>query len=196
MSMTSREEILNSLGEDWQTIRNNWGWFLAMGIVLLVLGTLAIGVPYIVGLTAMVAFGILLAVGGVIELVSSFWARQWSGFFGHLLTGILYVIVGLLMIDHPLAAESGLTLMIAALLMITGLARVFLALFHRFHNRGWVLLSGFISFVLGVMIWREWPYSGLWVIGLFIGIEMIFNGWTWVMVALAVRTDRPPQTSV
>jgi uncharacterized membrane protein HdeD (DUF308 family) len=136
----------------------------------------------------MLTFGILLLVGAGVQVVTALWARKWRGFFLHLLTGILYLVAGVFLIENPVEAALGLTLMIAAYLMVGGIFRIVLALVDRFHSWGWVLLSGFISLCLGVSIWRQWPLSGLWVIGLFVGIEMLFSGLSWVMLGMTLRS--------
>lgn len=169
-------------------LRRNWGWLLAWGMALIVIGLLAIGFSFSATLGTVVAFGVLAMVGGAAEIVGGFWARQWGGLVLKLLAGVLYIVVGMLMLAHPIGAAAGLTLMIAAALMISGLLRIIVAVMHRFSGWPWVLLNGVITLVLGVMIWRQWPESALWVIGLFLGIDLVFSGWTWVMLALAVRS--------
>ena len=104
-----------------------------------------------------------------------------------MLAGILYVVVGLLMTEHPTATAAGLTLMVAASLLVGGSLRIAISVVDRFHGWIWSLCSGIITLLLGVLIWRQWPASGLWVIGLFVGIELMINGWTWVMLALALK---------
>jgi uncharacterized membrane protein HdeD (DUF308 family) len=131
--------------------------------------------------------------GGGVEIAAAFWARRWSGFFLNLLFGILYLILSMLMIEHPGVAADALTLMLAASFLVGGLLRIVVSLTHRFSNWGWVLLNGVITFLLGFMIWRRWPNESEWIIGVFVGIELIFTGWSWVMLALAVRTI-PQQT--
>jgi uncharacterized membrane protein HdeD (DUF308 family) len=91
------------------------------------------------------------------------------------------------MVTNPARAAVTLTLLIAIILIIAGLFRLFVAFSTPLHHRGWLILNGAISIILGVMIWDAWPVSGLWVIGLFIGIDMIFDGWTEIMLALSVR---------
>ncbi|HJS08311.1 MAG TPA: HdeD family acid-resistance protein [Pirellulales bacterium] len=169
-------------------LRRNWGWLLAWGVALIVIGLFAIGFSFSATLGTVVAFGTLAMVGGVAEIVGSFWAKQWGGLVLKLLAGVLYIVVGMLMLAHPIGAAAGLTLMIAAALMVSGLLRVIVAVLHRFSGWPWVVLNGVITLVLGVMIWRQWPESALWVIGLFLGIDLVFSGWTWVMLALAVRS--------
>jgi uncharacterized membrane protein HdeD (DUF308 family) len=170
-----------------QELRKNWGWFLVLGIALLVLGTIALGASVAMTIVSVLLFGWLLIVGGVLEAVHAFWRRKWSGFFIDLLTGILYVVVGFMLVANPAASAVALTLIIALFLMFGGIFRILVALSVRFHNWGWLLLHGAINLLLGILIWQQWPLSGLWVIGLFIGIDMIFNGWSLVMLGLAAK---------
>ena len=166
---------------------SEWWWFLLLGIVLIILGALAIGVPVMVSVVAVTLFGILLLVGGVAQIIGSFWEGEWRGLMLHLLMGILYAVVGGLLIGNPLEGLAVLTLMLAALLIVGCLFRVIVAMKMQFHVWGWVLLSGIISIFLGVLIWADWPVISLKVIGLFLGIEMIFNGWSWTMLGLDIR---------
>ena len=168
-------------------IRHNWGWFLALGIVLILLGVVAVSSEWIATLVSVLVFGWLLILAGAFEVCSAFWARQWSGFFFHLLTGALYVIVGLLMVNRPLAVAIRLTLLLLLLFVIGGVFHIVTALILRFPNWGWAAFDGLVSVILGLLIWRAWPSSALWVIGTFIGIGLIFRGWAWVMFALGAR---------
>jgi uncharacterized membrane protein HdeD (DUF308 family) len=171
-----------------QELRKNWGWFLALGIILVVLGMIALGASVAMTLAGVFFFGWLLIVGGVLEAVHAFWREKgWGGFFIDLLTGILYVVVGFLLVANPAASALALTLLIAFFLMFGGLFRIVVAVAVRFHNWVWLLLHGVVNLLLGLLIWRQWPLSGLWVIGLFIGIDLLFNGWSLVMLGLAAR---------
>lgn len=124
---------------------------------------------------------------GISEIVNSFWAGRWSGMLMHLLIGILYVVVGFLIIDQPAEAAINITLVIAVFLIISGIFRMVFAVSERFTGWGWVLLNGAVTLMMGMLIYKQWPASGLWVIGLFIGIDLIFNGWSWIMLAITVR---------
>ena len=169
-------------------LRRNWGWFLALGIVLIVLGTIAIGSAFLMTIASVFFFGWLLIIGGVLEAIHAFWREKgWGGFFLDLLTGILYVVAGWMMVTNPKESALLLTLIIAMFLVFEGVFRIVAALTARYPHWGWVLFNGAISLLLGISIWRQWPYSGLWVIGLFIGIEMLLNGWSLVMLSLAGR---------
>jgi uncharacterized membrane protein HdeD (DUF308 family) len=169
-----------------------WRWFMALGIGLVVLGLIAVGSTYVVGLLTVVMFGLLLLAGGVAQIVSAFWAGRWSGFMLHLLIGIFYVVTGMLVVDAPENALEALTLLLAAVFIVSGIFRIVSALSVQFHDWGWVVLNGAVDLLLGILIYRNWPASGEWVIGLFIGIEMIFNGWFWIMVGSGLRKLCPP----
>jgi uncharacterized membrane protein HdeD (DUF308 family) len=155
----------------------------------MILGVVAIGSSFIATLATVLVFGILLLLGGLFQVVTSCWGRSWRGFFLHLLAGVLYLIVGVFMIDNPVETAVGLTLLVAAGLLVGGILRIVLSLVERFDGWGWALLNGVVSLILGAAIWRQWPLSGLWIIGLFVGIEMLFSGLSWVMLGLALRTS-------
>jgi uncharacterized membrane protein HdeD (DUF308 family) len=104
------------------------------------------------------------------------------------LTGVLYLIAGIFLINNPVGAALGLTLLVAVCLLTGGAVRIVLSLLERFDGWGWVVMNGIVSVLLGAAIWRQWPLSGLWALGLFVGIEMLFSGLSWVMLALAVRS--------
>lgn len=170
-----------------EAVRRNWGWFVALGVAEIILGMIAVGSSVAATLVSVIFFGWLLIVGGALSVGHAFWEKQWSGFFLDLVTGILYVVVGFMMVGNPEAAAISLTLLIALFLFIGGIFRIVAALTGHFQHSAWVLLNGVITLALGIMIWRQWPFSGLWVIGLFIGIDMIFYGWSSVMVGLVAK---------
>jgi uncharacterized membrane protein HdeD (DUF308 family) len=137
---------------------------------------------------SMLLLGWLLIGGGVLEAVHAFGCKRWGGFFIDLLTGLLYVVVGFMILANPGVTAVALTLVIALFLMFGGVFRIVVSLFVRFHHWGWVLLHGVVSLLLGIGVWRQWPLSGLWVIGLFVGIEMILSGWSLVMLGIAAKS--------
>jgi uncharacterized membrane protein HdeD (DUF308 family) len=113
--------------------------------------------------------------------------RNWRGFALHLLAAGLYLLTGLFMLEDPERAAAVLTLLIAAGFLVGGLLRTIFSLVERFHGWPWVVLHGVVDLVLGIIILSGWPGSSLWVIGLFLGIDLIFHGWSWVALGLAVR---------
>ena len=172
-----------------RSLRQHWVWFLVLGIALVVLGTIAIGWACITTITiaATWLFGFVLLGGGIGEVIHSFSVGRWSGTLVHLLIGLLYAVVGFMMISDPADSAITLTKIIAIFMIVGGIFRVVAALAHRFPGWEWVLLNGGITLLLGLFIYRQLPESGLWFIGLFLGIEMIFNGWSWIALAIGIR---------
>ncbi|MFO0897733.1 MAG: HdeD family acid-resistance protein [Pirellulales bacterium] len=175
--------------EELQNLRSSWGWFLALGIAMVVMGTIALGYACTVSLTlaATWLFGVVTMAAGIAQIVSAFSVGRWGGTLVHLLMGILYAVVGFMIFDQPAESALQLTLIIALFLMIGGIFRAVSALTHRFPGWGWVLLNGVVTALLGLLIYKQWPGSGLWFIGLYIGIDLLLNGWMWVALAFALR---------
>jgi uncharacterized membrane protein HdeD (DUF308 family) len=170
-----------------QAIRGKWIWLVVLGIALIVLGTILLGSPVITTLATVTVLGALILVVGVMEVVGAFWCQEWSGFFLALLSGILGVVLGLMLLGNPIQGGITLTILLASFLFVGGIFKVVAAIAHRFGGWGWPLMSGAIDIVLGVMIWRELPMSGLTIIGLLVGISMIFRGVAWLMVGITLR---------
>ncbi len=179
--------LLGLAGYSLSDFQKNWGWFLALGMLLIIAGTMAIIYDVAATLLSVLFFGWLLIITGGIEAVQSFWQPKWGGFFLHLMGGILAAVVGYHLVTSPAAGALVLTMVMAIYFLVIGLFRMITALAMRFPNWGWVLLSGGVTFIMGVLIKSQWPTSGLWIIGLFIGIDMLFSGWSYVMLALAAR---------
>jgi uncharacterized membrane protein HdeD (DUF308 family) len=178
-----------------ETLREHWKWFLALGVAMVVLGTLAIGWACIATVTVAITwlFGFLMLGSGIATIVSAFSVGRWSGMLIHLLLGVLYTLVGFMIIDQPRDAAVQITLIIAVFLIVGGVIRIIFSLVERFPGWGWVLLNGAVTLLAGLLIYKGWPLSGLWVIGLFVGIDLILNGWTWIALSLAVRKSTPAQ---
>jgi uncharacterized membrane protein HdeD (DUF308 family) len=126
--------------------------------------------------------GILILFAGAGQIVSAFSSGRWSGVFVHIVLGLLYGVTGFLILENPLPGAAGVTLLLAAFL-------------ERFPTWGWTLLNGAVTLLLGIIIWRQFPESALWVIGLLVGIDLIFAGWASIMLALAVRGVAEPKSS-
>jgi uncharacterized membrane protein HdeD (DUF308 family) len=170
-----------------QGLHKQWWCFLLLGVSLIVIGSICIADPLIGSIASVLFLGFLLLAGGITQVVSAFWAGRWSGMLFHVLIGVLYGVVGYMIIDAPGISLAVLTKFIAIFLIVGGVFRIVGALVTRFHDWGWVLLNGAITLFLGLIVNRQLPEASLWVIGLFIGIEMIFNGWAWVMLSLGLR---------
>ncbi len=175
---------------DLDELQRHSGWFLGLGIVLMILGFIAVGSAIFTTVASLYLFGWLLIIGGVAEIANGVWRKTWSGFFIDLLVGVLYSVVGFMVIANPAATAIALTLLVAMFLIVVGIFRIVAGLSARYPNWGWLALHGAISLVLGILIWQGWPETGLWVIGLFIGIELIVNGAALMMLGIAARRLR------
>src|SRR5260370_5135053 len=127
-------------------------------------------------------FGLVLLLGAIFQVVTAFWARQWRGFFLHMIAGVLYLIASVFMIQNPLEAAMGLTILVAVCLLVGGIMRIVMSVFEKFEGWGWVFVNGLVSVLLGAAIWRQWPLSRFWVIGLFVGIEMFRDVLAWLVL--------------
>jgi uncharacterized membrane protein HdeD (DUF308 family) len=168
--------------------RTGWGWFLALGILQLVLGVVAWFDVIAFTIAGVIFIGALLLVAGVFQVIHAFMDREWGGFALHLLIGILYVIGGFLLMDEPIQGSVVITILVAAALIIGGVLRIAIAVQHR-HMPGWAMLlvGGVISLVVGVLLYLTLPWSGLWVVGTLIAIELIVHGVSWIQFGLALR---------
>jgi uncharacterized membrane protein HdeD (DUF308 family) len=174
-----------------QHVRSHWLWFLVLGVLLVVAGSAAIIVPAATVATTLIVpvfLGVLLMIAGFSTIISAFWIGRWSGFLLQLLVGILYVACGFMMTEKPVVAAAAITIFIAVSFIVMGAFRTIAALVLRFPQWGWALLNGVITLLAGLVIYRQLPKDSLWVIGLLVGLEMLFNGWTWIMLALALKS--------
>ncbi len=175
-------------------LAEHWRWAAVVGVLLVILGVVAIGVPVVATLAVELLFGWLFLVGGIVQVVHLVQTRAAGGFFLKLLGALLYCAAGVLLLLFPLQGTLTLTLLIAVLFIVDGVLKISTA----FHLRpmtswGWVFFSGLIAFALGILIWFELPSSAAWAIGLLVGINFLISGITLVSLALAMRGGpRPP----
>jgi len=179
--------LRKAIRHELEAIRGKWVWLVVLGVSLIALGTVLLGFPVIATLTTVTVLGALILVGGAFEIVGAFWCREWSGFFLALLSGILGFVVGLMLLGNPIQGGMTLTVLLASFLFVAGIFKAVAALSHRAGVWGWQLLSGAVDIALGVMIWREFPVSGLMTIGLLVGISTIFRGIYWLVLGLKLR---------
>jgi len=165
-------------------------WLALLGVVLMFLGFAALSAPFIPTMATITIIGSILIASGVIHIFNAVVGRAWRGFIAQLLVGILNIILGVLMLDRPLEAAAAFTLMLAVAFLAGGLLRITAAVIERFPGWGWMLISGIVAFALGVMIWRQYPESAVWVIGTFVGIDLLTCGITWLMLGLSARSAR------
>lgn len=189
MSTPSETSRPPSLGTHLIPLRRSWGWLMAEGIVLIILGVIGLGAVALLSLASAIWFGAMIFVGGIVVLIDAFRHQGWKSRLWHILIGVAYVAVGVMTFVNPLVATASLTLLAGAALVATGVLRLIVA----FQNRelpywGWVAFSGVLSLLLGGMILAQWPGSSLWVLGTFLAIELIFQGWAAIALARAIRS--------
>src|SRR3569833_3270458 len=173
-------------------IHRHWGLFLCEGSVLSVLGTLALLVPAVASGAAAIVFGWILLISGAGGLVASFRAQGSPGFEWALSSAILGIAAGIILLAMPAQGALSLTAVLIAFLLVEGVATELFALDHRKGTSGrwsWVLASGIQDVALGINLLAGLPGTVVWVLGLLIGINMIFGGWSLGWMALRARSE-------
>jgi len=181
----------NVVDLDMKVVRERWGWFMALGILLIVLGMIAIGGPLASGVAVSLLIGWLLVISGVAHGIHAFQSTGWRGGLVQILCGLLYLGVGVMMIRNPISGLLALTVTVLVYFVVSGIFKIILAIrVEHLPQRGWVTVSGIMSLVLAIYIGSQFPTSAMWVIGMLFGIEMIFSGWSFVMIAQAARSGQ------
>jgi uncharacterized membrane protein HdeD (DUF308 family) len=168
-------------------IIHNWGWFLVFGIGLAILGVVAIVRSVAATVVSMLFFGWLLLIAAGIEVAQTIMVGQWAAMFQHLVAAVLFGVVGFLIIWRPVVSAEILTLLMGAFFLATGLFQIVAPAITSLPDWGWHVLNGIIALLLGVLVLAQWPVTGLWVIGTFVGIELLFYGIAWIALALHLR---------
>jgi uncharacterized membrane protein HdeD (DUF308 family) len=168
-------------------LKRNANWFIFFGLIITLLGIAGLGMVVGLTLTSMIYFGVLLLVRGGVELLAAYRSREWAGFFFHLISAAIGAVAGLVMITRPGMAAETITLFLGALFMVEGMMLLFAGVIYRFPSWGWTLANGLITFVLGLMLWQEFPFSGMWFIGTLIAFEIISTGASYLALGLFGR---------
>ena len=195
VSQGQERTLRAGLRHELDAIGGNWLWFMVLGIALVATGAIAMSSVVFASLATTFVIGVLMLSGGVAETLGAFWCRGWSGFFLHLMSGLLSFVIGVMILRAPAEALLALTLLVTCFLIVGGAFKIVAAASCQFENRSWPLASGIIDVVLGVMIWQQWPASSLWVIGLFVGINLVFRGFSWMGLGMSLRTLSGPSTN-
>ena len=166
----------------------DWGFLFGLGVLFILLGCVGLNMVLGVTLASVFFLGVLFIIAGFVQLIDVFKCREWKGAFLHSCVAFLYIVAGRLVIHDPMLASTIITALIALILIVIGVTRLIMAFILR-HGKawGWTALAGMISLILGILILMQWPLSSLWFIGLFICIELMFNGWAYVFMALSLR---------
>ena len=184
----SQADIEAKLAQARQHIAEKWGWFLALGIVLILVGIAAICFPLVSTIAAKIFLGWLFLIGGVFLIIHAFSAQGWGGFLWSLLIGVLYLIAGGYLAFFPLTGLLTLAILLAILFAAEGIMEIIMAYrVHPSEGWGWLLLSGIAALAVGVLIFLGLPSSATWALGLLVGINLLFSGWSYVFLAMAGR---------
>lgn len=171
-------------------IRHHWALFLSEGIALVVLGLLAVMAPALASVAATVFFGWILLVSGVVGLIATLRARRVPGFIWSLLSAIVGIVAGVVLVGWPVQGAVSLTAVLIVFLGFEGGVTIMYALEHRAAPSGrwgWMLASGILDVVLGVLLFAGLPGTALWALGLIVGINLLFGGWALILMALHAR---------
>ena len=184
----ANKSLSASIAAGLDEIHDSWGWFVALGIAHIVLGSACILGAVTATLVTVLAFGWLLLAAAVLALIQAFRTRTWGGFFLCLLSALLRGVTGYLLVRYPLAGEMSLTLILASFFIVGGVFRAIGAGTLQFPQWGWAVVSGIVSVALGVMLLMQLPVTSMWFIGLAIGIDFILDGVSFVALGTAVRS--------
>jgi uncharacterized membrane protein HdeD (DUF308 family) len=166
----------------------NSGLLIFLGIMTVVFGILAVGAPLITGITVAVMVGFLLLFMGVARVFHAFKAQSWGAGIWGFLVGLLAAAAGLMTIFRPMAGLMSLTLFLAAYFFVDGVCEIIAAFkIKPDQGWGWVLFNGIVAVLLGVMIWRQWPVSGAWAIGILVGVHILMSGWSMIILGTGAR---------
>lgn len=175
-----------------KALHEHWKLYLGEGILLVVLGIIAVLIPQLATLAVTILFGWLFLVSGVIGLVTTFWMRNAPGFWWALISAALAILAGGWMLAQPIGGALSLTVVLIAFFIIEGIASIFFALDHRRELSGqwaWMLGSGIVDLVLAMMLLMGLPSTAVWAVGLLVGINMVFGGVALIAMALHARKE-------
>ena len=188
--MTSSSDTLQDLrtGIDLAPLRAKWGWIVALGVVYVVAGFIALGSIVMATVASVFIVGIMMIIAGVAELINAFQIKTWGKFLVWALLGVLYIVAGFVTFENPLFAAVLLTLILGASLVASGVVRLFLAFNMKRETPWiWVALSAVITLLLGVLILARWPVNSVYILGLFLGIDLIMAGAGWIGLGLGLH---------
>lgn len=170
-----------------QSVKKGAGWVMVLGILTVLLGFFAISAPLFIGIAVLYFIGASMMVGGIFQIIHSFQGSGNRAFA--ILSGFLSIVCGGIIFSKPLLGLGVITLFLIAYFIADGIVKIIHALKNRSQSGwGWILFSGVITLALGVAIWRQWPLSGTWAIGVLFGINLIFNGRAMIFTGSVVRS--------
>ena len=170
-------------------LQKHWKLFFAEGIFFVILGTLAIIVPHVFTLGIILFLGWLLLLGGIFQIIRAVSIINMPGFSLWFIIGLLQTFIGYFLVTEPAQGSLTITLLVTLFFAIEGLTKIYFALMMRpLSQWGWVFFSGITALFLAIVVWMGWPQTGLWVLGLLLGINMVFLGWSLIKISLHHKT--------
>ncbi|HBT69073.1 MAG TPA: HdeD protein [Agrobacterium sp.] len=170
-------------------LRAKWGWFLALGLVLLAFGVIALGNLLVATVASVFYVGVMMLMGGILQLFHAFQVKGWESVLFWTLSGLLYAIAGVIAFQNPDLTAAVLTLLMAVSLVIAGIFRLVVGFrLKPATGWGWVAVAGAVTALAGLVIAAGWPVNSLWVLGLFLAIDLIMQGFAMIALAMAMRT--------
>ncbi|WP_262965245.1 HdeD family acid-resistance protein [Methylobacter psychrophilus] len=171
--------------------QTHWKLFFAEGVFLIILGAIAILIPYFFTVAIVVSLGWILVLGGIFLLTRALFFIRMPGSGLWLFMGLLQLVIGYLFLAKPLGGVLTLTLLMALFFTLEGIAKISFALMMRPLNHwGWVFFSGVTALILALVIWMGWPGTAEWILGLFFGINLFFGGWSLVNISLRYKDSQ------
>jgi len=189
MTTTSDVHYSHDTAAGIEPLRAKSGWIVALGVVYTLVGLIALGSVVTATVASVFLVGIMMAIAGGAEIINAFQIKSWGGFLLWLLLGALYVVAGFVTFSNPLLAAVVLTLLLGAALVISGITRIILAFGMRAGAPwGWAALSGGITLLLGIVILARWPVSSLYILGIFLGVDLVMAGICWIGIGLGLKS--------
>ncbi|MCC5792999.1 MAG: DUF308 domain-containing protein [Legionellaceae bacterium] len=174
-----------------EKVNRSWFWLLLLGLLFVLLGAMGLGVTAGITLFSMYFFAVFVFMAGFLQLTDAWYSREWRVALWHIAVALLYLVAAALISYDPILASTLITAFLAWVFIFIGVSRlIMLFSLYRAPGWGWMLLSALAAIVLGILILLKWPMSGVWFIGMMIAIELIVSGWTYILIALALRNMR------
>jgi len=187
MATSPQRTLEDVLGFNASELRKDWGWLLAWGIVTILAGWLMLSHLFIASVITVLFVGVAAVIGGISQIVYAFHSRRQKGFPWIMLWGVLSIIAGVLICLNPVVGTVTLTLLIASYLVVGGIGKLLAASRIKMVGRGWLIFNGLVNLGLAFVLFTGWPGTGLFVPGLFVGIDFIIYGIWIAMFAFAVH---------
>jgi uncharacterized membrane protein HdeD (DUF308 family) len=189
MTSTSEAQPAHNLGSGVEALRAKRGWIVALGIIYVLAGLIALGSVVTATVASVLVVGIMMLIAGAAEVINAFQVRSGGKFLLWILLGVLYIVAGFVTFENPLLAAALLTLILGGTLVASGIMRMILAFSMKEGTPWiWVVFSGVVEFFIGLMILAHWPVSSLYILGLFLGIDLVFAGVSWISVGLGLKS--------